>query len=170
MRDLIFKEENFVFSYRVAGVVVQNGRVLMQKEPHDDGHAFPGGHVSLGETHAQTLLREFQEELHADISVGRLMAVGEVFFPWGKQPCHQICLYYEVSLDDPGQMPGTGIFHGWDDLGNERVNLDFLWVEVKDLPRIPVYPPEMAQYLAEGREDVIHFVYNEFEEENPWTK
>lgn len=169
MRDLIFKEENFVFSYRVAGVIVQNGRVLMQKEPHDDGHAFPGGHVTLGETHAQTLRREFQEELHADISVGRLMAVGEVFFPWGKRPCHQICLYYEVSLDDPGQMPDAGVFHGWDDLGNERVNLDFLWVDVKDLPCTAVYPPEMAQYLTEGREDVLHFIYNEFEEAIPWT-
>lgn len=86
MRDLIFKEENFIFSYRVAGVIVQNGRVLMQKEPHDDGHAFPGGHVTLGETHEQTLRREFQEELHADITVGRLLSVGEVFFPGAGVP------------------------------------------------------------------------------------
>ena len=43
--DILFKTERFVFSYRVAGVLVQNGCVLLQKPPDDDGYALPGGHV-----------------------------------------------------------------------------------------------------------------------------
>lgn len=65
-------------------------------------------------------------------------------------------------------MPEAGVFHGWDDLGNERVNLDFLWVDLTDLPCTAVYPPQMAQYLIDGREDVMHFIYSEFQEAVPW--
>ena len=61
--DILFKTDDFVFSYRVAGICMQNGKVLLQKPSNDTGYAFPGGHVTLGETNAQTLIREFQEEI-----------------------------------------------------------------------------------------------------------
>lgn len=169
MRDLLYRDKDYVFSYRVAGVAVREGRVLVQKPLDDDGYSIPGGHVSLGETNAQTLQREFAEELHARVSVGRLLAVGEVFFPWGKRPCHQICLYYEVTLDDPGELPEEGAFHGWDDLGNERVNLDFLWMPIERLAQVQLYPPQLAQYLLQGRSDVMHFVYRELPEDTIWS-
>ena len=50
----------------------------------------PGGHVELGDTNAQTLVRELKEEIGADITVGDLKWVAEIFFPWGDKPCHQI--------------------------------------------------------------------------------
>lgn len=40
----------------------------------------------------ETLKREFEEELHAKIEVDNLLAIGEIYFPWGKRPCNQICL------------------------------------------------------------------------------
>ena len=81
--DILFKTEDYVFSYRVAGICIQNGKVLLQKPTNDTAYAFPGGHVEFGETNEQTLIREFQEEIGVDISVGDLKWVGEVFFPWG---------------------------------------------------------------------------------------
>lgn len=170
MQDLLFRDKDFVFSYRVAGVLIHQGCVLMQKEPHDPGHAIPGGHVALGETHEQALIREFREELHADISVGRLMAVGEVFFPWGSKPCHQLCLYYRASFNTPGQVPEEGVFHGFDELGSERISLDYLWVPIAELVRTQVYPPQIASYLLENRQDVMHFIYNELPEDTVWTR
>ena len=100
MSDILFKTEDGVFSYRVAGICVQNGKVLLQKATNDPGFAFPGGHAAFGETNAETLKREFKEEIGGDISVGELKWVGEVFFPWGNRPCHQICLYYSVEITD----------------------------------------------------------------------
>ena len=41
---------------------------------------------------------KFFEEIGVKISVGDLKWVGELFFPWGKKSCHQICLYYVVEL------------------------------------------------------------------------
>lgn len=77
-------------------------------------HAIIGGHVAAMETSMETLKREFEEELHAKTEVDNLLAIGEIYFPWGKRPCHQICLYYNVRLVDDS-IPLDGVFHGYDD-------------------------------------------------------
>ena len=160
--DILFKTEKTVFSYRVAGVLRCGDRWLVQKPPQDeDGYAFVGGHVVFGETNAQTLVREFEEELHQKITVGRLMGVGEIFIPWGARDCHQICLYYEVDFDGAPMIPTEGVFHGFDELGGERIDLDFYWLDRAALERVTVYPPEMVPHLLSGVPDVLHFVYRE---------
>ncbi|MBQ4164978.1 MAG: NUDIX domain-containing protein, partial [Oscillospiraceae bacterium] len=87
--DILFKNDDFVFSYRVGGILVHNGKILLQR-PADDDYAIIGGHVTAMETSAETLKREFEEELHAKIAVDDLLAIGEIYFPWGDKPCHQI--------------------------------------------------------------------------------
>ena len=106
MGDILFQTDEAVFSSRVAGICSHHGKVLLQKPANDNGFAFPGGHAAFGETNAATLIREFKEEINANIAVGALKWVGEIFFPWGNRPCHQICLYmrYELWI---GIRPGT---------------------------------------------------------------
>ena len=90
--DILFKNDHFVFSYRVGGILKHNGKILLQR-PKNDDYAIIGGHVAAMETSMETLKREFEEEIHAKIEVDNLLAIGEIYFPWGKRPCHQICLY-----------------------------------------------------------------------------
>ena len=52
----------------------------------NDDYAIIGGHVAAMETSMETLKREFEEELHAKIEVDNLLAIGEIYFPWGKDP------------------------------------------------------------------------------------
>ncbi len=61
------------------------------------------------ETNAETLVREFREEIGAQIAVRDLKWVAEIFFPWGDKPCHQICLYYLVDILTP-EIPKEGSF------------------------------------------------------------
>lgn len=103
-KDILYKTEDFVFSYRVAGILIRDNKILLQKPSNDDGYSLIGGHVSIGETTDISLIREFKEEIGVDISIDRLFAVGEIFFPWGKRPCHQISLYYKVKLSDIAQF------------------------------------------------------------------
>lgn len=105
-----------------------------------------------------TLKREFEEELHAKIEVDNLLAIGEIYFPWGKRPCHQICLYYNVHLVDDN-IPLDGVFHGYDELDNERIDLDFCWVSLEELKKgTKVYPLELIPYIIEPRKEMVHFV------------
>lgn len=161
MQDVLFKTESFVFSYRIAGILIRDGKLLLQKPRNDDGYSFPGGHVSFGETSDKALIREFKEEIGADIKVERLLLIGEVFFPWGSKPCQQIGLYYLVSLCDETQIPLEGTFKAFDELCNERVDLDFCWIPLSKLSEITLYPTGLEQDLLSLPENVKHFVYVE---------
>ena len=161
MADILFKTEDYIFSYRVGGVLIHNDKMLFQRVPGDGGYAFIGGHVAFGETTDETLVREFKEEIRADIKVERLLMVGENFFPWGDRPCHQINLYYLVSLTDEAQIPLDGSFKAVDELGNERIDLEMCWIPLRDIPSITVYPTEAKEHIINIPNEIVHFVHKE---------
>ncbi len=160
MFDILFKTPDYTFSYRVAGICVQNGKVLLQKPTNDKGYAFPGGHVAFGETNAETLIREFKEEIGADISVGELKWVAEIFFPWGKKPCHQICLYYLINIDTP-DIPKDGMFYAQEHIEGRDFKIEFHWVPLEKVKDILVYPVNTVELLQRLGEGVQHFIYRE---------
>lgn len=161
MADILFKTDNWVFSYRVAGICVQNGRVLLQTTTGEDrSFAFPGGHVTFGETNAETLKREFREEIGADISVGELKWVAEVFFPWGNKPCHQICLYYMVEIQNR-EIPLDGVFPAKEHLEGRNFDLEFHWVPLDIAGQLEIYPTNAKELLSRLDEGVQHFIYRE---------
>ena len=159
-KDILFKTDESVFSYRVGGILVRDGKILLQRDNAGD-HAVIGGHVSFLETTAETLKREYQEEIHAEIHVDDLLAVQENFFMWGNKPCHQVHFYYAVHLKQD-TIPLEGVFSGYDELGGERIDLGFVWVPLEELPNLSVYPREIG-HLLEKHEGVMYFVSNELE-------
>jgi ADP-ribose pyrophosphatase YjhB (NUDIX family) len=120
--DILFTNECGVFSLRIAEVLIREGKLLLQRTMDDPGYAYPGGHVTFGETSEQTLVREFKEEVGYDIRPIRLIWVGEIFFPWGERNCHQICLYYLCELLDPSKVVTGEPFVAFDEIGGERVD------------------------------------------------
>ena len=156
--DILFKTDEHVFSYRVAGLLVREDKILLQRDIWKN-HAVPGGHVSFMETTEETLKREFLEEINAVIGVDRLVAVQENFFMWGEKPCHQLHFYYQIHLEEENiQLEGE--FPVCDELGDLRVDLDFVWIPLEELDKISVYPRE-SRKLLEKREGVLHFVSSE---------
>lgn len=158
--DILFKTEEYIFSYRVAGICINNGKVLLQKPTNDNAFAFPGGHVEFGETNVQTLIREFKEEIGVDISVGDLKWVAEIFFPWGNKPCHQICLYYIVDITS-NNIPLEGMFIGKEKIEGRKFDLEFHWIPMSDLNNIDVYPTNVVELMDKIDGGVQHFVYQE---------
>lgn len=55
--DILFKNDDFVFSYRVGGILKHNSKILLQR-PKNDDYAIIGGHVAAMETSMETLKRE----------------------------------------------------------------------------------------------------------------
>ena len=161
MSEILFKTDAFVFSYRVGGILIHDDKILLQKPLIEDGYAIPGGHVAFGEISENTLMREFKEEIGADIEVNRLVLVGENFFPWGDRLCQQICLYYKVSLWDLTQIPLEGTFRANDELLNQRIDLDFTWMPLSQLNEIRLYPTNITEALLSGPDQIKHFVYRE---------
>ena len=161
MRDIIFKTEEYVFSYRVAGILIYNDKILLQKIDDDTAYAIPGGHVNLGETNEEALIREFKEEINSDIKVNDLMWVGELFFPWGEKQCHQICIYYNISLNQNTNIPFDGVFYGKEELEEKSFELKFSWININDIENIDLYHIQAIKYILEGMNKTEHFVYKE---------
>ena len=160
MSDILLRKDDWVFSYRVAGIEVQNGKVLLQKPTNEDFYAFPGGHVEFGETSEETLIREFKEEIGADISVKELKWVAEAFFPWGKSPCHQICLYYAIEIIDEN-IPKNGVFMAKEHIEERNFDLEFHWIPIDETDKIEMYPQDAKTLLKDLESGVKHFVYKE---------
>ena len=60
-------------------------------------------------------------------------------------------------MDD--NIPLDGVFHGYDELDNERIDLDFCWVSLEDLKKgTKVYPLELIPYILESGKEIVHFV------------
>ena len=60
----------------VAAIIERDGRILATQRGYGDmkgGWEFPGGKVEPGETSQQAIKREIEEELEAEINVGRLV-------------------------------------------------------------------------------------------------
>ena len=159
--DILFHMGAGVFSYRVAGVLIRDGEVLLQRTPDDPGYAFPGGHVSFGETSQEALVREFKEEIGWDIHPVRPLWVGENFWPWGEERCHQIGLYFLVELCDETQIPLDRTFYAYDELDHQRVHLEFSWIPLADLDTVTVYPVILKEMLRHPSDGVELFVYRQ---------
>ncbi len=163
-QDILFNKKKGIFSYRVAGILVREGKVLLQHGVDTAEYAFPGGHVRLGEISIDALVREIKEETGADVTPGRLLWVGENFFPWGKKYCHQIHLYFLITLADEHQIPLEGHFMGRREEGEGPAQVEFCWVDLEALEGLTVYPTCAAERLP-GLPDqhppyrVEHFVY-----------
>lgn len=163
MSDILFHLEDYVFSYRVAGIILHDDKILLQKPSDDSGYAIPGGHAEFGETGVQTLIREFKEEIGTDITVGGLKWVAEIFFRWNDKPCHQLCLYYDVSLNDKTQIPLDGVFVGNEHIEGRDFKIEFHWKPLDSLSLLEVYPTNIAELMKHYGDGVQHFVYREGE-------
>lgn len=158
-RDILFKTDEHIFSYRVGGLPIRDGRILVQRDK-SGVHAVIGGHVAFGETAAETLKREFREETGLEVQVDELLAVQENFFAWGNKPCHQVHFYYFVTLPEAA-LPGGGPYPFYDDKGQVRADLDLLWMSLDDLQKQEFYPKELLPHLLKKPQKIVHFVSNE---------
>ena len=161
MADILLHFDNHIFSYRVAGILIINGKVLLQAPKNQDQYAFPGGHVAFGETNAETLIREWREEIGVDIDVSELKWIEENIFLWGGKNVHQICLSYIVELKDVNQIPHDGSFMSKEYGDQNGESICFHWAPMEDIKDLTVYPVNAAELLTHLDDGIRRLVYQE---------
>jgi ADP-ribose pyrophosphatase YjhB (NUDIX family) len=92
---------------RAAGILVRDGRVLMESVADREVWGPPVGGVEEGESLAAACEREFREELGLEVAVRRLVLVTDHFFVDRlDRRNHEVCSYFEVTADGEPAAPG----------------------------------------------------------------
>lgn len=146
-----FPLDNGLFNFRVAGVAIQNGKLLLHKTPFDNFWSLPGGRVDMFEMTQQTLLREMLEETGMPVIIGNLLWVVENFFEYNGIRHHEIGFYYKMEIID---LENESDFMATEE-GSE---LMFHWHLLEDLHDIKIYPDFISKELIENSEFTRHII------------
>lgn len=94
-------------SVHVYGIAIKDGKILIS--PQYDGYDFPGGTAEKGETHINTLIREFKEETGYLVEPIKLLNVYTSFFHHSKKnkDYQSYLIYYLVKIID-GEISDEG--------------------------------------------------------------
>ena len=150
MQDIIFSTEDFVFSYRVAGICVKNGKVLLQKPTNDTGCAFPGGHVEPGESFVRSAIREVKEETGLDIENPRLCGIKQFYTKAGER---YVVFFYKANRY-------TGALTSSDEG-------EVFWVSRDKLHTYPLVSDFMEMVKVFESDDLSEFYY--YKENGEWN-
>ena len=142
------------FMYRVGGIAVHDGRLLVEYNTRH-GYCFvPGGRVEYGESASEALARELHEELGEEVEVGRLLLVTDNFFGEDNQQTQEVALYFLVTFAQGSKTPGRrGAFEG------AEPGTMFRWIRVDDVEEASLFPsllrervrslPQTPEYVVE---------------------
>ncbi|MBN2170146.1 MAG: NUDIX domain-containing protein [Candidatus Krumholzibacteriota bacterium] len=150
-------------------VIIEDGRILLTRNRDDQGdwYLLPGGGQRHGETLHETLVRECREETGCAVEPGRLLLVRDYIgahheFAAEDADAHQVELMFacrrvagapppeDTHASDEAATPGAALANGpipdsW--------QTGVAWIPLADLPRIRIYPRQLAGLLAGGIPD-----------------
>lgn len=155
--DISFKTEQGHFNYRVAGLIIYNGHILIMKDETSPYYYIPGGRVSLHESAEEAIKREIKEELRIDVRINRMLWLAESFFveETNGETFHEIAFYFLLDLVDTSIFERSNPFVLKEN-GEQR--LRFYWrllTELKDLYMYPLFLKERILNLPEALEHII---------------
>jgi len=152
-----FDQDGRRFNYRIVGVAIHDGMVLLHRAASEPFWTLPGGRAEMGEAAEQTIRREMQEELSTDVEVLRLLWLVENFFDYDGLSYHELALYFQIRFP-PGCKPLTQrAFESTD--GGTR--LQFKWFPLHEetlagLPLLPSFLPSGLRTLPTSVTHVVH--------------
>lgn len=119
--------DSLEIAVHVYGIAVNDGKVLIS--PQWDGFDFPGGTANKGETHIETLKREFREETGYEVKPLELLSFHTTFFRHHKRDVNyqSYLVFYRVKIVGGGL---TDV--GFDTDEKEYARLA-KWVPLEDL-------------------------------------
>lgn len=116
---------------RVCGICIQNEKVLLLNHKGLNAEnifwSAPGGGLEFGETVAQCLQREWEEECGVKIEIGSFLN----FYEYVNEPLHAVELFFEVNIIEGDVSKGT------DPETNFEVIDALQWWPLEQLKKLP---------------------------------
>lgn len=135
--------------YRVAGVMLNRGKVLLSTDDQVDFWVLPGGSVKPFESSDKAIKREFREEIGVEIEVVRLLWIVENSYVFDGLKVHGIGLDFLVQpVEWSGKITRetfSGLETDYKVAGTryenvEELELTFRWFDIRELDTITIRP------------------------------
>jgi 8-oxo-dGTP pyrophosphatase MutT (NUDIX family) len=154
--NITYEQDNNKFNFRVAGIVIHQGKVLLHTTEQDDFWNLPGGRVEFNETTEAAIVREMYEELGVRVQPQRVAFVSEDFFEYDGMKYHEIGFYYVITLPKDHRLYNEMEFKGLEDNGR----LTFHWFSFEELRNMEIYPVFLKKDLCNlhDTERIKHYV------------
>lgn len=153
-KDWLFSIGEYICDVRTAAVLVKDNKILVHRDRNGTEYALPGGHVKIGETLEDGLVRETMEEMGVGIKCERLLWSEECFWVWNGKQAHNLAFYYLIELCGELEIPENGEFVSHKD------NCDVVigWMPVEDIQKVTIYPEFLKKEIYHLNEPIKHFV------------
>ena len=135
--------ENLLDTIRNAAraIIIRDRKLLVLKKT-DGSYTLPGGASDPGETLEQGLQRECLEEIGTEVTINRLVYVGDYFKPKESVPPsirHQVEFLFDCSVSEhyiaqSGHHP-------------DKRQVAVLWIDIDDLENQPLYPVSLKECI-----------------------
>jgi len=154
-----FEQGRHRFNYRVVGVAIHDGKVLLHRAGDEPFWTLPGGRAEIGEAAEHTIRREMREEVSTDVEVLRLLWLVENFFDYDGLSYHEIGLYFLIRFPADSKPVALATFEATDG----STTLYFKWVPLEEetLARLPLVPSFLASGLRKLPTSVTHVVHRD---------
>lgn len=156
-KDIRIKNDGYNFHFRVAAVIIQDNKFLIQQIEGYDYYILPGGHVLLGESSLNALEREVKEEVGCNIDIEhcKFFCFHENFYNKKEKIEHWIENYFTVKTEFP--LPNKD----WDveenDNGEKKL-LHFKWVTKEELKKIDLKPTSIKKILMNNKSNEFNYL------------
>lgn len=156
--DLKIKQSNINFKSRVAGIVINDNKVLAVKMMDNPYFCLPGGHIKFGESSDEAVLREMEEEINCKFKINKIIAIIENFYEKKGSRFHEIGYYYLV--DNLEKLN----FNDYSRIENDEgilKNLEFKWISLDELHNYDFRPENIKTQLINNFFNLNHYIIKE---------
>jgi len=156
--DVKIKSNECNFKMRVAGCLIKENKLLTVKICDNDFYCLPGGHVHVGESSKDSIIREFKEEVNVTCNDIKLISITENFFlNKEKKKVHEICYFYLVDTNDEIEVKDYSCVEN--DEGIMK-NLEFKWIDLNALKDANFRPNILINKLMKKNYEFEHIIYD----------
>ncbi len=153
--DIQIIDNDNIFNYRVASIIRNGNKILVQKDSRVSYYALPGGRCKIGESSIVAIIREFKEETGIDVSFKKEIGILENFFTssFNNKNYHEILIIHELEFDNK-DIYNREIISNIEE--KHKNQLSYVWLDINELQNENFKPKIIIDLL--NKNDFFHYV------------
>lgn len=150
--DIVIQNDNCDFNYRVAIVIRKENKILVQKDDRAKHYTLPGGRCELGESSANTAIRELKEETGIDSEFVKGVGLIENFFvsSFTGRKIHELLIINELKFIDTS-IYNKEIINNIEEKKDKKLHLTYIWLDTNELKKCN-FKPTIILNMIEKKE------------------